>query len=338
MEIVIIILAAALVGVVAVALLLIAVRLPRKEALNDQIGSLQKELADFKNLHLESDNKHLFDQAQFYQKSQSMLTAVHEKLGSLAKASEQITELGKDIIGLQDILKAPKLRGGLGEYFLKDLLSQVLPEKNFETQYRFRDGTVVDAVVKVGDRIVPIDSKFPLESFQRMIQADGPQRKEAEKREFIKSAKKRIDEIAGKYIKEEENTYDFAMMYVPAENVYYETIITDNLSDKKYEIAAYAREKKVILVSPNSLYSYLMSIILGLKGFKIEQQAKLIMSELTRVQTGFADFYQDFMLIGKHLKNAESKFEETARKADKFNDRIGRITGVKTELIETKDS
>jgi DNA recombination protein RmuC len=336
MEIFIALAAFAVIAVILV--ILIFTRLPRQGAMNEQIGLLQKELAEFKNKQLESANKSLTDQSQFYKSSQAMLTAVHEKLGSLAKASEQITELGKDIIGLQDILKAPKLRGGLGEYFLKDLLGQVLPEKNYETQYRFKDGTIVDAVVKVGDRIVPIDSKFPLESFQRMIQADNPQKKEMEKKEFIKSVKKRIDEVAAKYIKEEENTYDFAMMYVPAENVYYETIITDNLRDKKYEISPYALEKKVIPVSPNSLYAYLMSIILGLKGFKIEQQAKLIMSELTRVQTSFSDFYADFSLIGRHLKNAESKFEETAKKADKFNDRIAGITGVKTELLESKDN
>jgi DNA recombination protein RmuC len=336
MEITVVVLAAALAAAVVV-LILLALRLPRKEVFNEQVGLLQKELADFKNSQLASANKSLTDQTQFYKSSQAMLSAVHEKLGSLAKASEQITELGKDIVGLQDILRAPKLRGGLGEYFLKDLLAQILPEKNFTMQYRFRDGSAVDAAVKLGDKLVPIDSKFPLESFQRMIQAESPQRREAEKKEFIKSAKKRIDEIATKYIKVDENTFDFAMMYVPAENVYYETIITDNASDKGYEIAAYARERKVIPVSPNSIYAYLMTIILGLKGFKIEQEAKNIMAGLSKVQASFADFYADFLLIGKHLKNAESKFEETARKAERFNDRVGQITGVKTELIESKD-
>lgn len=318
----------------AVLAVVIILRTPRQEPVSEQIRLLQTELAEFKARQLENANRSLQDQTQFYQKSQGMLAAVHEKLGTLAKASEQITDLGKDIVGLQDILKAPKLRGGLGEYFLQDLLGQVLPEKNFETQYRFRDGTAVDAVVKVGEKIVPIDSKFPLESFQRMLASGTQAQKDAERKEFVKSVKKRIDEIASKYIKEEEGTYDFAMMYVPAENVYYETIITDNLGDRKYEISAYALEKKVIPVSPNSLYAYLMSIILGLKGFKIEQQAKLIMNELTKVQTRFADFYGDFTLIGRHLKNAENKYDETAKKAEKFNDQIGRVTGVKRDLLD----
>ncbi|MBN2354079.1 MAG: DNA recombination protein RmuC [Spirochaetales bacterium] len=336
MEFAVIVLAAALVAAIAV-LIALVLRLPRKGALNEQVGLLQKELADFKNSQLASANKSLTDQSQFYKSSQAMLNQVHERLGSLAKASEQITELGKDLVGLQDILRAPKLRGGLGEYFLKDLLGQILPEKNFVMQYRFRDGSAVDAAVKLGDKLVPIDSKFPLESFQRMIQAETPQRREAEKKEFVKSARKRIDEIASKYIKVDENTFDFAMMYVPAENVYYEIIITDNASDKGYEIAAYARERKVIPVSPNSIYAYLMTIILGLKGFKIEQEAKNIMAGLSKVQSSFSDFFSDFLLVGKHLKNAESKFEETARKAERFNDRVGQITGVKTDLLESKD-
>jgi DNA recombination protein RmuC len=322
----------ALVVAVIVLLLIIFTRLPGSR----QFSELQREINEMKTKQLESANRSLADQSQFYQKSQAMLSAVHQKLGSLEKASEQISELGKDIVQLQDILKAPKLRGGLGEYLLEDLLRQVLPEKNFERQYRFSDGTAVDAVVKVGERLVPIDAKFPLDSFQRMLQAGSEEERGREKKEFVRSVKAKIDDIARKYIKESENTYDFAMMYIPAENVYYETIITDNLQEKKYEISSYALERKVIPVSPNSLYSYLMAIVLGLKGFKIEQQAKLIMNELSKVQSGFADFFSDFTLVGKHLKNASSKYDDSAKKAERFNDRIAEITGIRSELIESK--
>ena len=302
---------------------------------NRQLRDLRNELVEIKTRQIESSNLSLQEQSRFYQKSQQMLTDVHQKLGSLEQASKQIQELGKDIVQLQDILKAPKLRGGLGEYFLEDLLRQVLPEKNYETQHRFRDGSAVDAVVKMGDRIVPIDSKFPLESFQRLLQADNETEKTAQKKEFIRSVKKKIDEIAGKYIKEDENTYNFAMMYIPAENVYYEVIITDNLKDKKYQISDYAMQRRVIPVSPNSLYSYLMAIVLGLKGFKIEQQAKVIMNELSKVQSGFSAFFGDFSMIGKHLKNASTKYDESMKKAQRFNERVSEITGVKTELTES---
>jgi DNA recombination protein RmuC len=320
--------------VILVLLVLLLVQVPKNQHLNQQILALQNQLGDIQKRQAESATQSLQEQAGFYQRSQAMLNDVHRKLGGLEQASRQIQELGRDIGQLQDILKAPKLRGNLGEYLLEDLLRQVLPERNFETQYRFRDGTVVDAVVKLGDRLVPIDSKFPLESFQRLLAVEGEAARREGKREFVRVVKKKIDEIAGKYIKESEGTYNFALMYIPAENVFYELIVTDNLKDRRYEIAQYAMDKKVVPVSPNSLYAYLMAIALGLKGFKIEQQAQVIMGELARVQGAFGEFYGDFLLVGKHLKNAAGKYDDTLKKAERFNDRIGEITGVKGDLSE----
>ena len=320
--------------VILVLLVLLLVQVPKNQHLNQQILALQNQLGDIQKRQAESATQSLQEQAGFYQRSQAMLNDVHRKLGGLEQASRQIQELGRDIGQLQDILKAPKLRGNLGEYLLENLLRQVLPERNFETQYRFRDGTVVDAVVKLGDRLVPIDSKFPLESFQRLLAVEGEAARREEKREFVRVVKKKIDEIASKYIKESEGTYNFALMYIPAENVFYELIVTDNLKDRRYEIAQYAMDKKVVPVSPNSLYAYLMAIALGLKGFKIEQQAQVIMGELARVQGAFGEFYGDFLLVGKHLKNAAGKYDDTLKKAERFNDRIGEITGVKRDLSE----
>jgi len=320
--------------VVLALLVLLLVQLPRNQHLNQQILQLQNQLGEVQKGQAEAATQSLQEQTGFYQRSQAMLNDVHRKLGGLEQASRQIQELGRDIGQLQDILKAPKLRGNLGEYLLEDLLRQVLPERNFETQYRFRDGTVVDAVVKLGDRLVPIDSKFPLESFQRLLAVEGEAARQLEKREFVRAVKKKIDEIAAKYIKEGEGTYDFALMYIPAENVFYELIVTDSLKDRRYELSQYAMQKKVVPVSPNSLYAYLMAIALGLKGFKIEQQAQVILAELSRVQGAFGEFYCDFLLIGKHLKNASGKFDESLKKAERFNDRIGEITGVRRDLTE----
>ena len=320
--------------VIVVLLVLLLVQVPKNQHLNQQILALQNQLAEIQKGQAESANQSLKEQTGFYQRSQAMLNDVHRKLGGLEQASRQLQELGRDIGELQDILKAPKLRGNLGEYLLEELLRQVLPERNFETQYRFRDGTVVDAVVRVGDRLVPIDSKFPLESFQRLLAVEGEAARQQEKREFVRAVKKKIDEIAAKYIKEGEGTYDFALMYIPAENVFYELIVTDSLKDRRYELSQYAMEKKVVPVSPNSLYAYLMAIALGLKGFKIEQQAQVILAELSRVQGAFGEFYCDFLLIGKHLKNASGKFDESLKKAERFNDRIGEITGVRRDLTE----
>ncbi len=324
--------------VIVVLLVLLLVQVPKNQHLNIQILALQNQLADIQKRQAESATQSLAEQAGFYQRSQAMLNDVHRKLGGLEQASRQIQELGRDIGALQDILKAPKLRGNLGEYLLQDLLRQVLPGRNFQIQYRFRDGTVVDAVVRLGDRLVPIDSKFPLESFQRLLAVEGEAARREQKREFLQAVRKKIDDIAAKYIKESEGTYDFALMYIPAENVFYELIVTDSLKDRRYELSQYAMERKVVPVSPNSLYAYLMAIALGLKGFKIEQQARVIMTELARVQGAFRDFYGDFTLVGKHLKNAAGKFDESLRKAERFNDRISEVTGIKRDLVEPPDA
>jgi len=264
-------------------------------------------------------------------------TVVHDiqkKLGALEETTRQIREIGSDISSLQNILQAPKLRGNLGEYLLEDLLRQIFPAKNFAIKYSFRSGEQVDAVIRLSEKIIPVDAKFPLESFQRLIAATTEEEKKGFKREFIKSVKKRIDEIAGKYIHPEEGTFDFALMYIPAENVFYETIINDSLTGKDYEIFNYAVQKHVIPVSPNSFYAYLMAIVYGLKGFHIEQQAREIISELSAIRDRFSRFYGDFQLVGRHIGNAASKYEECLKNAEKFDDKLSQITSLKGELAE----
>lgn len=314
-----------LMAVVLVVMIFILLKQPSANILNQQIGDLKNQLNDLRTRSLEG-------QKDFYQKSQQMLGEVHSKLGSLAETSKHIEAIGKDISSLQNILRAPKLRGGFGEYLLEDLLKQIFPAKNYSIKHSFRNGTQVDAIIRLGDGIVPIDSKFPLESFQRFIAADDESYRAKYKREFIKSIKLKIDDIADKYINPQEGTFDFAMMYIPAENIFYEIIINDNLTNKNYEIFNYALERHVIPVSPNSFYSYLMAIVFGLKGFQIEQQAKEIMGKLARVQSTFIDFYTDFTVIGKHIKNAAAKYEESLRDADQFHEQLSKITGIPSEL------
>jgi len=224
------------------------------------------------------------------------------------------------------------LRGNLGEYLLEELLKDILPSRNYQMQYTFENGTKVDAIIRLADGIVPIDSKFPLESFQRLIEAESEEEKKTHKKEFISSVKKRIDEIATKYINPAENTFDFAMMYIPAENVFYETIINDSLTNTDNQILKYAWEKHVIPVSPNSFYAYLMSIVYGLKGLRIEKQARYIIGELEKTQALFGKFFADFCTLGDKIKTAEKKYDELTKKANKINDQVGKITGIKNEL------
>jgi len=268
--------------------------------------------------------------------STEIITEIQKNLGSLAETAKNIQEIGKDISTLQDILSAPTLRGNLGEYLLEDLLKQIFPSKNYQFQYSFKNNTKVDAIIRLGDGIIPIDSKFPLESFRRLVEAKDPDTKKIAKKEFISSVKARIDEIADKYINPNEGTFDFAMLYIPAENVFYETIINDSLTNKDYEIFNYAIQRHIIPVSPNSFYAYLMVIVFGLKGFNIEQEAKTIIGELAQVQDRFSRFYSDFTLVGKHISNANQKYDETVKKAEKFNEQITKITGNKLDLIASE--
>ncbi|MCX7833165.1 MAG: DNA recombination protein RmuC [Ignavibacteria bacterium] len=268
----------------------------------------------------------------------SVINEIQKNLGTLEVTTKNIQEIGKDISSLQDLLRAPKLRGNIGEYLLEELLKEIFPAKNYELKYTFKNGTQVDAIIKLGDGIVPVDSKFPLESFQRLVSAKTESEKKQHKKDFIKSVKDRIDEIASKYINPDEGTFDFAMIYIPAENVFYETIINDSLTDKEYEIFNYAIKKHVIPVSPNSFYAYLMALVYGLKGMKIEQQAKLILGELSTIQSAFSKFYSDFTIIGRHLSNAFSKYNESLKTADKFNDKLSQLTGAKHDLLEAPPS
>jgi DNA recombination protein RmuC len=302
-----------------------------QKELREQLSSVIKTVSDGMN----SNQTNISSQLK---NSNDVINEIQKKLGSLEVTTKNIQDIGKDISSLQEILKAPKLRGNLGEYLLEELLKEIFPANNFEIKYNFKNGTQVDAVIKLGEGIVPVDSKFPLESFSRLINTDSDDEKKKYKKEFISSVKLRIDEIATKYINPSEGTFDFAMMYIPAENIFYETIINDSLTNKEYELFNYAIKKHVIPVSPNSFYAYLMALVYGLKGFKIEQQAKTIIGELSNVQTSFGKFYEDFTLVGKHLGNASAKYEESVKKAEKFNDKIGQVTGNKLELVESNSS
>ena len=247
---------------------------------------------------------------------------VQKSLGSLEEANRKIYDVGKDIASLQEILRAPKLRGGLGEFFLGDLLSQILPPDHFTTQYSFRSGEKVDAAIRLGGSLVPVDSKFPLENFRRMLEAVSDEEKTRARRQFMADVKKHVDAIASKYILPDEGTYDFALMYIPAENVYYETIIKDDSLGGERSLSQYALGKRVIPVSPNSFYAYLQAIVLGLKGMKIEEHAKEIIQYLSRLEGDFAKFKEEFTLLGKHLGHAQSSFQSAEKRLDQFGQKL----------------
>ncbi len=247
---------------------------------------------------------------------------VKEQLGKLEETNKQIISISKDISSLQELLRAPKFRGAMGETLLENLLSQVLPKEHYHTQYRFKSADAVDAVIRLGERLVPVDAKFSLENFQKMMDAGDEQTKESFRRKFIQDVKNRINEIAAKYILPAENTYDFALMYIPAENVYYEVII-------KEDIFSYSMSKKVIPVSPNTFYAYLQVICLGLRGLKVEENAKVILKSLGGLSIETDKLKEDFDILGNHLLNANTKYADAQKHLDKVSVRL-------TDIQDTK--
>lgn len=260
----------------------------------------------------------------------NMVGQLQRKLGQIEESNKKIFDLGQGLQELKDILKNPKLRGNMGEFFLEDLMRQILPPEHYRIQHCFKSGEIVDCAIQLGDAMVSVDSKFPLESFVRLVQIpeDQVDVKKREKRAFVTAIKKHADAISKKYILPDEGTFDFALMYIPAENIYYETIIRDDLLEEDGSLYSYLLSRKVIPVSPNSLYAYLQVIVLGLKGLRVQEHAKQIINDLSRIQGDLGKFREDYTVLGKHLKNAQGSYEESNRRLDKFQGRMEKITEV----------
>ncbi len=320
-----------------------------QETVNQQLGQITNQVNTQLGQVTIQVNAQLGQVAQQLQKSTGDLNTrldnaarvvqeVSKGLGSLSEATKKVFDVGKDIASLQEILRSPKLRGGLGELFLGDLLAQIFPPAHFALQHRFKSGESVDAVIKLGHNLVPVDAKFPLENFRRVVEMASEEDRKTAKKKFIADVKRHVDAIAGKYILPDEGTFDFALMYIPAENVYYELIIKDEAVDTDKALLNYAFTKRVIPVSPNSFYAYLQTILLGLKGMHVEEQAQEILKSLARLSGDFEKFKADFELVGKHLTNTASKYNDADKRLEKFGERLLSLSGAEAEPVieETK--
>lgn len=265
--------------------------------------------------------------AQNLNNTTSVFGNVREELGRLGKTNERIVEISKDISSLQELLRAPKFRGQMGETMLENLLSQILPSEHYQMQYRFKSGDAVDAMIRLGGRLVPVDAKFSLENFQKMASCGDEQEKAACRKKFLQDIKNRVEEIASKYILPEENTYDFALMYIPAESVYYEAVI-------KEDLLSYFVSRKVIPVSPNTFFAYLQVICFGLRGLKIEENAKQILKGLTALSVEIDKFREEFDVLGSHLGNARAKYDDAGKRLERLNEKFVGLQD--TRKIEAK--
>jgi DNA recombination protein RmuC len=243
--------------------------------------------------------------------SSQTLQQVTERLAGIDTAAKRIMEeVGPAISSLQDVLKAPALRGGFGEFLLEQLLADILPAERYSLQYAFRSGERVDAVIRLPEGLVPVDSKFPLSGFQRVLSASSAQERERESRGFARDVKGHIDKVA-KYILPDERTLSFAIMYIPSESVYYEVMVRDEPSGDRGGLAEYARQRNVFPVSPNTFYALLQAVAKGLRGLQVEERAR----EILHIRG-------DFQTLGQHIGHAKSKYDEIDRRVARFGDRL----------------
>jgi DNA recombination protein RmuC len=250
------------------------------------------------------------------------LGEVREKIGRVFQASERIERLAGDMTRLEDLLKPPKIRGNLGETFLEQALSEALPPGSWEMRHVFPDRTIVDAVIYLGQRLVPVDSKFPLENFRRAREAPEEADRKRARREFAGDVRRHVDAIREKYIRPFDGTFDFALMYVPAEAVYCEIASDD---DDGTSLADYATERRVIPVSPRLLYTYLATVAMGLRGMELQKSARDILDRLSELERDWERVEAPFQTLGSHIRNAQSKYEETSRALERFG---GRLSGI----------
>lgn len=304
---------------------------------NEAIKNLDRRVADLINLmggqlkeirgDVDHSSKMMLNQVRSFTKE---TTQLRENL-------KQIQEKVKDISSFQEIFKSPKLRGQWGEASLEHILTQHFPSELYVSQYKFSSGERVDIVLKLpNNRILPIDAKFSSDNFERMIRSVEEDKKNIYRQRFLSDVKSRIDEISSKYILPSENTVDFALMYIPAEAIYYEIMF--NLREE--DVPGYAWEKKVVLTSPNTIYLTLRTVEHWFRDTQITQQTREILKRLNRINLDAQKLSEDFRKLGSHLRNAISAYDNSERRLSLFSDRVGKLLETKEtkKLKEPKDN
>jgi DNA recombination protein RmuC len=296
---------------------------------NELRGELDKKLSE----------THRTNQLQFGQnakivqditsQSAKLIADVTEKLTKLDETNKQVVNFSAQLQNLQDILKNPKQRGVLGEYFLEETLKNVLPPKSYQMQYPFKDGTIVDAVVFVKDKIIPIDAKFTLENYEKLLNTSDPEARKKLEIQFKADLKNRIDETA-KYVKPAEGTMEFAFMFIPSEAIYYDLLVNSVGAVKvnTRDLIEYAfRDKKVIIVSPTSFLAYLQTVLQGLKAMQIEEKAKEIRANIEKLQRHMGSYDEFMKKLGlsmsttvNHYNNAYAEFKKIDKDVTKITD------------------
>lgn len=261
--------------------------------------------------------------------SDKIIQVVIEKLTKLDETNKQVISFAEQLQSLENILQNPKQRGILGEYFLEELLKNVFSPSQYQMQYQFKDGQIVDAVIFIRDnKIIPIDSKFSLENYNRIIEEKDPVQREQLEKSFRQDLKNRIEETA-KYIRPNEGTLDFAFMFIPAEAVYYDLLVNKvgAIKSNTRDLIDYAvREKHVHIVSPTSFYAYLQTIIQGLRAFKIEQTAQEIRKNVETLSRHLLSYNEYLQRLGNNLNTTVNAYNLASKEFGKIDKDVMKIT------------
>jgi DNA recombination protein RmuC len=293
---------------------------PASGQLDSRLDGISREL-DRRLVDLDRRLYLGLDSVQLTQVQASDVAAdVRERLAVVSGIAQQVLDQARELGKLEDLLRPPQARGAFGEVLLEHLLAQGLPPDCWRTQHTFRSGARVDAVLVLDGALVPVDSKFPLEAFARMAAAEQAGAARAlHRRAFVRDSRRHVDAIADRYIRPDEGTFDFALCYLPSEAVYYEFLREEPAGESAFR---YALERRVFPVSPATFYAYLLSVGVGLRGLRVEANARLVLDALSALRGDLERFQGDFEVIGKHLGNARARWEEAARRLDRFGDKL----------------
>ena len=322
-------------GIVLIIFMLIKNRPATSGQDNERLAAMMERLAGLaeqnRELRQAMDGKlaetHRANQLQFGQTAK-IISEVTEKLTKLDETNKQVINFSAQLQNLQDILKNPKQRGVLGEYFLEETLKNVLPPNSYQMQYGFKDGTIVDAVVFVKDKIIPVDSKFSLENYEKILNAPDAATREKFEKMFKLDLKTRIDETS-KYIKPAEKTMEFAFMFIPSEAIYYDLLINKvgAVQINTRDLIEYAfKERHVIIVSPTSFLAYLQTVLQGLKALQIEESAKDILLNVQKLGEHILSYDEYMRKLGASMSTTVNHYNSAYKEFAKIDKDVVKIT------------
>ncbi len=298
-----------------------------QKGIKEQDRSINQQMNKSRETLSESLQKQFSATAKIIKDMTESTKGVTEKLTKLDETNKQVVGFAEQMKSLENILKNPKQRGILGEFFLENMLSGQLPPDLFKMQYGFKNGEIVDAAIFMREKIIPVDAKFSLENYNKMMEEDNESERDRMEKEFKSDLKKRIDETS-KYVRPEEGTTDFAFMFIPADGVFYNLLSqkVGALNVNTHDLIEYAFKKRVIMVSPMTFYAYLQTVMQGLKALQIEQSAREIQKRVGDLGRHL-NAYQDYMKkLGTHLNTTVSSYNNAGKEFGKVDKDVIRIT------------